>query len=220
MLQFDPEKAVRSRCPASPQSVIVQFESSKQKVNQAVPRDRQASNRQEHLPGAHLVIGRRTTIKFLFSIKTRIYSSKPRAAFSREPVQQDKIRAVSIAPCSTASVPVLTYLHQKASRSLLLSRQRYHRQISQDDSQYSQASAALSLVSLLDASISITSAVGLHPVRSSHLCPRSAATQCCSKPSPATHAASSLAPPTALSLSLRYPIFSLASRGCNSAHSI
>lgn len=101
---------------------------------------------------------------------------------------------------------------------LLLSRQRYHRQISQDDSQYCQASAALSLVSLPDASISIVAAVSLHPVRPSRLCLRSAAAQRCSKPSSATRAASSLAPPTALSLSLRYPVFSLASRGCNSAH--
>jgi hypothetical protein len=63
---------------------------------------------------------------------------------------------------------------------LLLSRQRYHRQNSQDDRQYRQyrqycqycqAPAALSLVSLADASISIESAVSLHPVRTSNTIP-------------------------------------------------
>ncbi|EHK50704.1 hypothetical protein TRIATDRAFT_269856 [Trichoderma atroviride IMI 206040] len=54
--------------PHRRKSVIVQFERSQQKVNQpskqAVQRGRQtASNRQEHLPGAHLVIGRRITTR-------------------------------------------------------------------------------------------------------------------------------------------------------------
>lgn len=179
MLQFDPENTARSRsrCPASPQSVIVQFERSQQKVNQASKQASSAtrptaSNRQEHLPGAHLVIGRRITIQSLLLVQDQnLFFEAPCSVSSRcEPVQQEQDscrqhRAVlhSLRPGPDVPPP------PKSLPFLLLSRQRYHRQNSQDDSQYCQASAALSLVSLADASITIVSAVSLHPVRASNI---------------------------------------------------